>query len=99
MESMGAGAFMPLIMLVAMFGISYFLLIRPQKKKDKEATEMRNSLKIGDVVVTIGGIVGIVTSIKDDMLVLETGNDRNKVRVKKWAIQNIDSIDENTNKQ
>lgn len=99
MESMGAGAFMPIIMLVAMLGISYFLLIRPQKKKDREANEMRNSLKIGDVVVTIGGIVGIVTSIKDDMLVLETGNDRNKVRVKKWAIQNIDSMDENTNKQ
>lgn len=98
MESMGAGAFMPLIMLVAMLGVSYFLLIRPQKKKDKEAAEMRNSLQIGDVVVTIGGIVGIVTSIKDDMLVLETGSDRNKVRVKKWAIQNVDTTEEGTNK-
>ena len=98
MESMGAGAFMPLIMLVAMLGVSYFLLIRPQKKKDKEATEMRNSLQVGDVVVTIGGIVGIVTSIKDDMLVLETGSDRNKVRVKKWAIQNVDTTEESANK-
>ncbi len=99
MESMGVGAFMPLIfMMVAMFGISYFLFIKPQKKRDREANEMRNSLKIGDVVVTIGGIVGIVTSIKDDLLVLETGNDRNKVRVKKWAIQNIDNVNENTNK-
>lgn len=98
MESMGAGAFMPLIMLVAMLGVSYFLLIRPQRKKDKEATEMRNSLQIGDVVVTIGGIVGIVTSIKDDMLVLETGSDRNKVRVKKWAIQTVDTAEENANK-
>lgn len=98
MESMGAGAFMPLIMLVAMLGVSYFLLIRPQRKKDKEATEMRNSLQIGDVVVTIGGIVGIVTSIKDDMLVLETGSDRNKVRVKKWAIQTVDTTEDSTNK-
>lgn len=98
MESMSAGAFMPLIMLVAMLGVSYFLLIRPQRKKDKEATEMRNSLQVGDVVVTIGGIVGIVTSIKDDMLVLETGSDRNKVRVKKWAIQNVDTTEESTNK-
>ncbi len=98
MESMGAGAFMPLIMLVAMLGVSYFLLIRPQRKKDKEATEMRNSLQVGDVVVTIGGIVGIVTSIKDDMLVLETGSDRNKVRVKKWAIQSVDTTEESTNK-
>lgn len=98
MESMGAGAFMPLIMLVAMLGVSYFLLIRPQKKKDKEATEMRNSLQVGDVVVTIGGIVGIVTSIKDDMLVLETGSDRNKVRVKKWAIQNVDTTEASANK-
>lgn len=98
MESMGAGAFMPLIMLVAMLGVSYFLLIRPQRKKDKEATEMRNSLQIGDVVVTIGGIVGIVTYIKDDMLVLETGSDRNKVRVKKWAIQTVDTTEDSTNK-
>ncbi len=87
----GGSMMMPIVMLVAMLALSYFLLIRPQKKRDQQANDMRNALKIGDVVTTIGGIIGIVTSIKEDMLVLETGSDRNKVRVKKWAIQSVES--------
>ena len=87
----GGSMMMPIVMLVAMLALSYFLLIRPQKKRDQQAAEMRNALKIGDVVTTIGGIIGIVTSIKEDMLVFETGSDRNKVRVKKWAIQSVES--------
>ena len=86
----GGSMMMPIVMLVAMLALSYFLLIRPQKKRDQQANEMRNSLRIGDVVTTIGGIIGIVTSIKEDMLVLETGSDRNKVRVKKWAVQSVE---------
>ncbi len=73
----------PLVLLIVVF---YFLLIRPQRKRDKEAAEMRNNLQIGDEVVTTGGIVGIVVNIKDDTIVLETGSDRSKVRVKRWAI-------------
>lgn len=73
----------PLILLIVVF---YFLLIRPQRKRDKEAAEMRNNLQIGDEVVTTGGIVGIVVNIKDDTIVLETGSDRSKVRIKRWAI-------------
>ena len=53
---------------------------------------MHNMLKIGDVVVTIVGIIGIITSVKDDVVVLETGNDKNKVRIKKWAIKNLENI-------
>ena len=88
----GGGSMMMTVgMLVAMLALSYFLLIRPQKKREQQANEMRNALRIGDVVTTIGGIIGIVTSIKEDMLVLETGSDRNKVRVKKWAIQSVES--------
>ena len=87
----GGSMMMPILMLVAMPALSYFLLIRPQKKRDQQASEMRNALRIGDVVTTIGGIIGIVISIKEDMLVLETGSDRNKVRVKKWAIQSVES--------
>ena len=91
MELMDSGSMMmPIFILVSMLALSYFLLIRPQKKRDQQANEMRNALRIGDVVTTIGGIIGIVTSIKDDMLVLETGSDRNKVRVKKWAIQSVE---------
>ncbi|WP_124099145.1 preprotein translocase subunit YajC [Ruminococcus sp. Marseille-P6503] len=73
----------PLALLIVFF---YFFIIRPQKKQDKKDAQMRDSLEIGDEVVTNGGIVGIVFSIKDDTVVIETGGDRSKIRVMKWAI-------------
>ncbi|PWN00230.1 MAG: preprotein translocase subunit YajC [Massilioclostridium sp.] len=85
--------FMPIILLVLMFVVMYFLIIRPQKKKDKQAAEMRNSLQVGDEVVTIGGIIGRVVVLKDDYIVIETGSDRSKVRIKRWAIQSNESLD------
>ncbi len=74
--------------LVLMFVVMYFILIRPQKKREKQIQEMRNSIQIGDEVVTSGGIIGLVVSIKDDTVLIETGNDRSKLRIKRWAIQN-----------
>lgn len=91
----GGGALsmaMPIIMLVIMFGIMYLLIIRPQKKRDKETQAMRNSIQVGDEVVTAGGIVGRVVNIKEDTIVLETGSDRSKIRVKRWAVQSNESI-------
>ena len=73
----------PLVLLIVFF---YFFIIRPQKKQDKKDGQMRDSLEIGDEVITNGGIVGIVFSIKDDTVVIETGGDRSKIRVMKWAI-------------
>ncbi len=73
----------PLALLIVFF---YFFIIRPQKKQEKKDAKMRDSLEIGDEVVTNGGIVGIVFSIKDDTVVIETGGDRSKIRVMKWAI-------------
>ncbi len=70
-----------------MFVVFYFLLIRPQKKREKQTNEMRSSIDVGDDVVTIGGIVGTVVSIKEDTLVIETSGDRNKIRIQRWAIQ------------
>jgi len=72
-------------LLVVVF---YFFMIRPQKKKDKEAKELRDNLQIGDEVTTIGGIVGIVVRRNDETgtVVIETGGDRSKIRVKLWAI-------------
>lgn len=87
--------FAPIIMILVFFIIFYFLFLRPQKKREKEFAEMRDSLKIGDVVVTIGGIVGIITSIKEDVLILETGNDKNKIRIKKWAIKSVENLNAN----
>ncbi|MEF9984075.1 MAG: preprotein translocase subunit YajC [Oscillospiraceae bacterium] len=74
-------------LLALMFGFLYFFMIRPQKKKDKELANMRSALDVGDEIITIGGIIGIVVSIKDDTLVIETGSDRSKIRISKWAIQ------------
>jgi len=76
--------FLPLILIVAVF---YFLMIRPQKKREKQTQEMRSKLEVGDEIITVGGIVGRVVSIKDDTLVIETGTDRSKLRIAKWAIQ------------
>ncbi len=74
------------VVLVAM----YFILIRPQRKKEKATQDMRSKLEVGDTVVTIGGIVGFVVSIKDDTVLVETGADKMKMRFKKWAINEVE---------
>ena len=75
--------FLPLILIVVVF---WFFIIRPQRKKDKETAKMRSELQVGDEIVTIGGIIGIIVSMKEDSLVIETGSDRSKVRLARWAI-------------
>jgi len=75
------------IMMVALFAAMYFFTIRPQKKKQKEEQQMRDNLQIGDEITTIGGIVGRVVTIKDDSIVIESGADRNKIKIMRWAIQ------------
>ena len=67
--------------------IFYFFMLRPQQKRDKEAQNMRSSLEVGDDIITIGGIVGTVVSLKEDTLVIETSGDRNKIRITRWAVQ------------
>ena len=83
-----------LIWLVIMIAMFYFLLIRPQKKKEKADCMMRNALSAGDHIVTIGGFVGRVLSVKDDEVTFETGSDRTKMTVKKWAIQSRQTAEE-----
>ncbi len=77
-----------LFSLVLMIVVFYFFLIRPQKKKDKEQKQMRDSLRVGDEIVTIGGIIGIIVRISSETetLLIETGNDRSHIRIKTWAI-------------
>ena len=75
-----------IIMLIAMVAIFYFLLIRPENKRKKEAEELRSSLKVGDEVTTIGGIVGKVVSIKEEKFVIETGADQVRIELAKWAL-------------
>lgn len=75
-----------IIMMIVLVAVMYFLMIRPQKKRQKEEQEMRASLEIGDEIITIGGIVGRVVTIKENEIVIETGSDRVKMRIERWAI-------------
>jgi len=81
---------------VLLFGVlilaMYFLMIRPQKKRDKEQKMMRDALAVGDEIVTIGGIAGTVVSVREDSIVIETGSDRDKMKIMKWAIQTITAM-------
>ena len=75
-----------LLMIGGMIAIFYFLLIRPENKRKKEAEQIRNSLKVGDQITTIGGIIGTVVSVKDDKFVMETSADQVRIEFAKWAI-------------
>ena len=79
-----------IIMLVAVFVVFYFFGIRPQKKQEKAQNEMRNSLKVGDEITTIGGIIGKVVSIKDETCVIETTREKTKIRILKSAVSRVD---------
>ena len=80
----GEGSFWTMIVLYGLIiAVFYFILIRPQSKQKKKEEEMRNSLEVGDTIVTIGGIIGRVLSIKEDDIVIETGADRKKMKIKK----------------
>ena len=75
-----------ILMLVLLFAMMYFFMIRPENKRKKKMQEMRDSLKKGDTITTIGGIVGKIVRIADDTIVFETGEDRVRLEVAKWAI-------------
>lgn len=80
---------LPLLLVLV---VMYFILIRPQRKKEKKVQEMRNNLQVGDEVTTAGGIIGRVVSLREDTLVIETGSDRSKIRIKRWAVQSCETI-------
>lgn len=75
-----------ILTLVIMIGVFYFLMIRPENKRKKEAEQMRSSVKNGDKVTTIGGVVGTVVDVKEDKFVIETGADRVRIEFAKWAL-------------
>ena len=82
----GSGGFSMLLMIVIMFAVFYFFVIRPENKKKKKTEEMRNSLSLGDEIITIGGMIGKIVQITDDTITFETGEDRVRIQVKKWGI-------------
>ena len=79
-----------IIMIVLMFVVLYFLMIRPQKKQEKAVNDMRNNLQVGDEITTIGGIIGKIVSIKEETITIETSHDRTKIRFLKSAVRCVD---------
>ena len=84
----------PLIMMVLMFAIFYFMLIRPENKRKKEAEQMRSAVRTGDKIVTIGGIVGTVVNVKENRIVIETSADQVRIELEKWAISSNETATE-----
>ncbi len=76
--------------LVLMLAAMYFLIIRPQKKQEKQVQQMRNELQVGDEITTIGGIIGKVISIKEETVMIETGRDHTRIRILRDAVKTVD---------
>ena len=96
-EEMSTGAmivyyaiqFLPMILIFVIF---YFMLIRPQRKKDKEAKKMLENLKVGDRICTIGGIYGTIVRIKDEVLTIEVGEQKSQMMIARWAVRNVEQL-------
>ena len=82
----GGGSLSMLLMVIIMFAVFYFFVLRPENKKKKKTEEMRNSLSLGDEIITIGGMIGKIVQITEDTITFETGEDRVRIQTKKWAI-------------
>lgn len=78
-----------ILMLIVMVAIMYFLMIRPENKRKKKAQEMRDGLKKGDVITSIGGIIGKIVSVGKDTIVIETSDDRVRMELTKWAVSSV----------
>ncbi len=90
----GGGSMMPsILMIVVMIAVFYFLLIRPENKKKKTMQAMREALKVGDKITTIGGIVGEIVHVKDDNIVIETSADRVRMELAKWSVSSNETAE------
>ena len=88
------GMMSTLLMMGIMLAIFYFMLIRPENKRKKEAEQMRGAVKTGDKITTIGGIIGTVVNVKDDKIVIETSADQVRIELAKWAISSNETAAE-----
>ncbi|MBR5120845.1 MAG: preprotein translocase subunit YajC [Clostridia bacterium] len=90
MEDLIMGDWTMILMLGGLLLVMYFVMIRPQKKQEKEQNDMRNNLAVGDEITTIGGIIGKIVSIKEETCVIETSHERTKIRILKSAVSRVD---------
>ena len=81
-----------LLPMILIFVVFYFMLIRPQRKKDKEAKQMLENLKVGDRICTIGGIYGTIIRIKDQVLTIEVGEAKTQMMIARWAVRNVEQL-------
>lgn len=81
-----------LVMMVAMVAVFYFMLIRPQRKKDKAVKNMLAALKVGDRICTIGGLYGTVSALKDDTVTLTMGTLQNTIVIARWAVRSVENV-------
>ncbi len=88
-EQSMAGLIQFVIPLVFLFGLMYFMMIRPQKKKEKKTKELLDSLQVGWAVTTIGGICGKIVNIKDDEITIESSIEKTKILVKRWSVKEV----------
>lgn len=88
-----------IIMIVVVFALFYFLMIRPENKRKKKAQEMRDKIEVGDKIVTIGGMIGKVVHVSEDRLTFETGEDRVRIEVTKWAVSTNEGKGANKEKE
>ena len=84
-----------MIPFIAIIAVFYFMMIRPENKRKKEAENMRANVKVGDRITTIGGIVGTVVNVKDDKIVIETSADQVRMELAKWSISTNETAAEN----
>ena len=94
LSSPAGGMGSSIVMLVVMIAVFYFMLIRPENKRKKEAEQMRSAVKTGDKIVTIGGICGTVVNVKDNRIVIETSADQVRIEFEKWAISSNETAAE-----
>ena len=94
-DAAAGGMMSTVVMMVAMLGIFYFMLIRPENKRKKEAEQMRSSVRKGDKITTIGGVIGTVVDVKENNVVVETSADQVRIEFAKWAISSNETAAEN----
>ena len=90
---MTADSMSMIVMILVMIAVFYFFLIRPENKKKKAMNDMRSSLKVGDNITTIGGVIGDIVQVKDDTLVIEVGADKVRIEFTKWAVSTNNTAD------
>jgi preprotein translocase subunit YajC len=86
----GSGSIVQFLPLIAIFAVMYFVMIRPQRKKQKQVEEMRSNVKTGDRITTIGGLRGRVVRVADDVITIEVGSDKVRMDFMKWAVSKVD---------